>query len=310
MDILSKSNAIKSLASSFGFDACGIAKAKELSEHATHLKSWLEKGYHADMHWMANHFEKRINPANLVEGAKSVIVVLKNYSPKEFPFEQQKLKISRYALGKDYHDVVKLKLKQLLDQINQQMGPINGRCFVDSAPVMEKSWAVEAGLGWIGRNSLLLNKSLGSYFFIGEIIIDIELSYDTPIKPFCGTCTACITACPANAIVSPSIIDSKRCISYHTIENKGEIPEIVSENMNGWVFGCDICQEACPWNKKLHSHQEVEFEPIQGMIEIKDNDWASLNESEFNIIFKNSAIKRTGYAGMMRNTSVSLNEPH
>jgi epoxyqueuosine reductase len=310
MNSQANSNAIKNLALSFGFDACGIAKARELSAHTTYLKTWLDNGYHADMHWMANHLEKRIDPTKLVDGAKSVIVVLKNYYPNEYRFGQHDLKISRYALGKDYHNVIKIKLKQLLNQLKLQMGPMNGRCFVDSAPILERAWAVEAGLGWIGKNSLLLNRNLGSFFFIGEIIVDIELEYNIPTKSYCGNCTACIDNCPTKAITSPSVVDSNKCISYHTIENKGEIPENVCNNMNGRIFGCDICQEACPWNNKAQPHHEADFNPLQEITVFKEKGWEILTETEFNAVFKNSAVKRTGYTGLMRNISVALkNKP-
>lgn len=301
MTIEKKTELIKSISSKLGFDACGIAQVKELSKSSSYLKDWLDNGYQADMKWMENNFEKRIDPSKLVENSKSVIVLLKNYYPEEYPFENRKLKIARYAFGEDYHNVLKKKLKVFLNHINSEIGPAKGRYFVDSAPVLERAWAKEAGLGWIGKNSMLINKKIGSFCFIAEIITDIELVYDSPINNYCGTCTKCIEACPTGAIVKPYIVDSNKCISYHTIENKCEIPENISINLNGHIFGCDICQEVCPWNNKARPSDELSFNIPGELRSIKDNDWLTITEEKFNKIFTKSAVKRTGYDGLKRN---------
>jgi epoxyqueuosine reductase len=301
MTVLEKTELIKRLSKTLGFEACGIAKAKELSENAENLKTWLDNGFQANMHWMENHFEKRIDPTNLVENAKSVIVLLKNYYPENYPFKNKKIKIARYALGEDYHSVIKKKLKTFLKKLNTDIGPVNGRYFVDSAPVLERSLAIEAGLGWIGKNSILINQKLGSYCFIAELIVDIELEYDQSVKNLCGTCTVCIDACPTGAILQPYIIDSNKCISYHTIENKDDIPGDIRNNQNGWVFGCDICQEVCPWNKKAKSHNEPAFMPNEKLKTLSENDLQNLSENDFKEIFQKSAVKRAGYIKLKRN---------
>lgn len=290
---------IKLLSDELGFSFCGVAKAEALDKDAEKLKQWLQKGYHADMLWMENYLEKRTNPQLLVKDAKSVILVLLNYFPEKYVFENKKIKISRYAFGKDYHKVIKKKLKFLLQRINDEIIPVNGRYFVDSAPLMERALARTAGLGWIGKNSLLLNHKLGSYFFIGSIIVDIELKYDTPINEFCGSCNRCIEACPTQAIVDSKVVDSRKCISYQTIENKGTIPTHIVKHLNGWIFGCDICQEVCPWNKRAIPHKEPSFEPKLALIQ--NNDWENLSELTYNELFEGSAVKRAGYAGLMRN---------
>ena len=306
MSIASQSSEIKKLAIEAGFDACGIAKAGILTKDSLHLETWLAARYNAGMQYMENHFEKRIDPTKLAEGAKSVIVVLLNYFPKSYPFENKKLKIARYALGTDYHFVMKEMLNNLLITINEKVCKTEGRAFVDSAPVMERAWAREAGLGWIGKNSLLLNKDLGSYFFIGELIVDIELEYDKPIEDHCGACRKCLDACPTRAIVSPKVINSNNCISYQTIENKGEIPEDVSRNMNGRIFGCDICQEVCPWNSKAKQHNISKLTPSSELSKLSDIDFQNMDELQFKKIFKNSAVKRAGYSGLKRNIASNI----
>lgn len=295
------SKLIKSQALSFGFDACGIAKVERLSSEESNLLQWISNGYYADMEWMTKNMEKRIDPRLLVKNAKSVIVVLKNYTVHNFPFENKKYKISRYALGVDYHKVIKKKLKSLFQFINEMTGSIVGRYFVDSAPVLEKAWAVKAGLGWIGKNSLLLHRKLGSYCFIGEILVDVELEYDTPINNMCGTCTYCIEACPTGAIIEPKIVDSRKCISYHTIENRGEIPDDVQQYMHNWIFGCDICQEVCPWNWRVPEHNEPQFSPKKELISISDEQFEQMNEITFIDVFAGSAVKRTKFNGLIRN---------
>ena len=307
MSFAAQSSEIKKLAIEAGFDACGIAKAGTLTKDSLHLEAWLAARNNAGMQYMENHFEKRIDPTKLVEGAKSVIVVLLNYFPENYPFENKKLKIARYALGIDYHFVMKDMLHNLLIIINEKVGKTEGRAFVDSAPVMERAWAREAGLGWIGKNSLLLNKDLGSYFFIGELIVDIELEYDKPVEDHCGTCRKCLDACPTRAIVSPKVVNSNNCISYQTIENKGEIPGDIGRNMNGRLFGCDICQEVCPWNNKAKKHNTQKLKPSNELTQLSDIDFQNMDEVKFREVFKNSAVKRAGYAGLKRN--IAANNP-
>jgi epoxyqueuosine reductase len=302
MTNIEKSQLIKELAISIGFDACGMAKAAPLLNDAKHFETWLSAGYQAGMKYMENFSDKRIDPTLLVEGAKSIIVVLLNYYPKQYIFENRKYKISRYALGHDYHTVIKNKLSDLLKLINNNVCTTTGRAFIDSAPVMERAWAREAGLGWIGKNSLLLNKKLGSYFFIGELIVDIELEYDSPINDHCGTCRKCLDECPTRAIVLPKVVDSNKCISYNTIENKeSEIPETIRHTMNGRIFGCDICQEVCPWNTKLTPHNINEFNTFEVFEKFSDHDLENISEHEFNTIFKDSPVKRSKFAGFKRN---------
>ena len=289
-----KTQLIKDEAIRLGFSACGISKARFLHEEENKLKSWLVSGKNADMKYMENHFQKRLNPKLLVENSKSIISVLYNYYPSEKLENIAPYKISKFAYGEDYHFVVKDKLKLLFQFINKNIESIEGRIFVDSAPVMERTWAKLSGLGWVGKNSLLITKK-GSYFFIGEIICNIELEYDTPISEYCGTCTACIDACPTNAIVEPYIIDSEKCISYNTIENKKILTKSQSEKFDNWIFGCDICQDVCPWNNKAILHKEKRFEPKSDLIKYKKKDFENITKDEFNIIFKKTAVKRTKF---------------
>ena len=296
------SRLIKGKALELGFSACGIAEARSLEEERERSKKWLSAGMNGSMGYMANHFEKRLDPAKLCEGAKSVISVLVNYFPTQKQADPAAPVISKYAYGKDYHLVVKKKLEDLLIFIQSEISPCRGRAFADSAPVLERSWAKAAGLGWIGKNSLLISKKYGSYVFIGELIIDLELNYDLPFKAdYCGSCTLCIDACPTGAIVEPRVIDARKCISYHTIENKGEVPSSILEKLQNQIFGCDICQDTCPWNKKIEPNQSDDFKPIQGLLEMGKEDWINLNPGTFTAMFRHSAFERAGYVGLLRN---------
>lgn len=295
-----KNEIIKKYALELGFDDVGIVKAEFLLEEQKHLETWLKKGFHAEMNYMENNFEKRLNPLKLIENAKSIIVVLKNYFPSQQQ-EKDTFKISKYAYGEDYHKVIKDDLHKLFSFINKEIGATEGRIFVDSAPVLEKKWAQKAGLGWIGKNSLLLTKK-GSFFFIGEIILDLELQYDdVEIKNFCGNCSKCIDFCPTKAITEPYIINSNLCISYLTIEKKGEFHEDLKLYFEDYIFGCDICQDVCPWNSNAKSTDEKRFEPNFLLLELEKIDWEKLKISEFDNIFRNSAVKRTGFDGLKRN---------
>ncbi len=292
---------IKSEAKRLGFDFVGISKADFLEEEAPRLENWLNKNMHGQMSYMQNHFDKRLDPRILVPGAKSVVSLLLNYYPSQKQVDNTAPKISKYAYGTDYHDVIKDKLNQLLQFIKDTIGDVDGRVFVDSAPVLDKAWAKKSGLGWIGKNSNLINKQSGSFFFIAELIIDLELEADGPIKDYCGTCTKCIDACPTEAIVSPQIVDGSKCISYYTIELKEAIPADVKGKFDNWMFGCDVCQDVCPWNRFSKPHQEPQFNPSNGLLEMTKNDWLDLTEETFKKVFKDSAVKRTKYNGLTRN---------
>ena len=291
---------IKKEAKRLGFDFCGISKAGFLEEEAPRLEKWLKESMHGQMKYMENYFDKRLNPKLLVDGAKSVISLLYNYYPSEQQIEGAP-KISKYSFGEDYHEVIKTKLNEFLQSIKIKIGNINGRAFVDSAPVMDKVWAAKGGLGWVGKNSNLINKQQGSFFFIAELIIDVELVYDGPLKDYCGTCTRCIDACPTDAIVSPYTIDSSKCISYLTIELKESIPTEFKSKMDNWIFGCDVCQDVCPWNRFSKEHQEPLFKSQNGLLNYTETDWQEITEVTFNLIFKQSAIKRTKFKGLKRN---------
>jgi epoxyqueuosine reductase len=285
-----------------GFLACGFSKVGPLEQERVFLNEYLQKGYHVKMKYMENHFEKRLDPGLLVEGSKSVVSVLYNYFTDKKQADTEAPVISRYAYGKDYHLVVKEKLNQLLAWIKLISGTAKGRVFVDSAPILEKAWAQKAGLGWIGKNGNLLNKEFGSYFFIGEILLSIELEYNqVPVKNYCGQCTRCIDACPTKAIVAPAVVDGSRCISYLTIELKDEIPHEFIGKMKNRVFGCDICQEVCPFNKKAVEHSEPDFMPMEGLLEMLANDWHTMDENTFEKFFEHSAVKRTKYKGLLKN---------
>jgi epoxyqueuosine reductase len=283
-----------------GFDFVGIAKADFLAEEAPRLEHWLKQNHHGEMGYMANHFDKRLDPRLLVPGAKSVISLLYNYhNPNKQVIGAPKL--SSYAYGKDYHLVIKNKLKRIIEDWSARYGTIAGRVFVDSAPVMDKVWAAKSGLGWIGKHTNLINKEKGSYFFIAEIIVDLDLDYDRPIKDYCGTCTKCIDACPTGAIIRPYVVDGSKCISYFTIELKDGIPQEMKGTFANWMFGCDICQEVCPWNRFSVMHSEPLFEPHPALLNMNKEDWEQLKQEQFNELFRDSAVKRTKYDGLMRN---------
>lgn len=298
---------IKNEATRLGFHSCGFARSHYLESQAPLLEKWLKNGYHGKMQYMENYFELRLNPDKLVEGAKTVISLLYNY----FPSEVQAIdtyKISKYAYGQDYHQVIKKKLDQLVLYIKEYSGDINIRSFVDSAPLMERVWAEQAGLGWIGKHTLLINKQQGSFFFLAEIILDIELSYDNPLKTdHCGTCTKCIDTCPTEAILPGKTLDAGRCISYFTIELRNEIPTSVKGKFEDWIFGCDICQDVCPWNRFSVPHQEPAFRPSGDLLSLKKEDWDLLSEATFNNFFSKSAVKRTKFLGLKRNISFLQN---
>jgi len=293
---------IKEKSRALGFDFCGISKAEFLEEEAPRLENWLNKNYHGQMAYMANHFDKRLDPRKLVDGAKSVISLMFNYYPeKKLPEGDEHLKLSKYAYGTDYHFVVKDRLKELLYFIEEEIGEVNGRVFVDSAPVMDKVWAKKSGIGWIGKHSNLLNREGGSFFFIGEIILDLDLEYDGPMKDFCGTCTACIDACPTDAIVGPYVVDGSKCISYFTIELKESIPKEVEGKFKNWMFGCDICQDVCPWNRFAKPHKTPAFTLNPDLENFSNKDWEEITEEVFRELFKKSALKRTKFEGLKRN---------
>lgn len=293
---------IKAEALRLGFMQCGIAKAGFLEEEAPRLEKWLENQHHGEMNYMENHFDKRLDPRLLVDDAKSVISLTLNYFPESQQQDPEAPKISKYAYGMDYHLVIKEKLFQLLNFISEEIGEVSGRAFVDSAPVLDRAWAKRAGIGWIGKNSNLINKKSGSFFFLAELIVDLELEYDQPFQTdHCGTCTKCIDACPTDAILSPFIIDAKKCISYLTIELREEIPKSFNDKMENWMFGCDICQDVCPWNRFSAPHTEPQFQANQTLLNMKKEDWMDITEDVFKTIFKNSAVKRTKFKGLTRN---------
>ena len=300
-DPKSNSQIIKSLAIKEGFSFCGISRAVFLDEEARKLEKWLNKNYHGEMGYMARNFDKRVDPRLLVPGAKSVISLLYNYYTEARQIDSKAPKISSYAHGEDYHFVIKRKLKELFKGIQNKIGQVEGRVFVDSAPVLDKAWATRSGLGWIGKNSNLINKRSGSYFFIAEIILDLDLEEDGPTTDHCGKCTACIDACPTEAIVEPYVIDGSKCISYFTIELKDEIPKEMSGKFDNWMYGCDVCQEVCPWNRFSKPHNEPAFKPNDMLLSMNANEWIELTKETFNVIFKNSAVKRTKYEGLKRN---------
>ncbi|HMP99633.1 MAG TPA: tRNA epoxyqueuosine(34) reductase QueG [Cyclobacteriaceae bacterium] len=292
---------IKSLAASLDFSFCGISKAEFLEEEAPRLETWLKRGYQGKMSYLENYFDKRLDPRLLVPDAKSVISLVYNYFPKKDLAEESNLKIAKYAYGEDYHFVIKDKLKNFLQGIQEKIGDVHGRAFVDSAPVMERQWATKAGIGWIGKNSLLLNREMGSFFFLAELILDIELEPDGPMKDYCGTCTACMDACPTDAIPQPYVVDGSKCISYFTIELKEEIPAEVKGKFENWIFGCDICQDVCPWNRFSKPHNEPHFDPHPDLANMKKSDWQEITEEVFEKLFKKSAVKRTRLEGLKRN---------
>jgi epoxyqueuosine reductase len=297
-----RSRFVKARAAELGFDICGISKAGFLEQEAPRLERWLNQNHHGEMGYMANHFDKRLDPTKLVEGAKSVISVLLNYYPPErLPEGADDLKLSKYAYGKDYHFVLKDKLKALMLAIQEEIGEVSGRIFVDSAPVMDKAWAAKSGLGWVGRHSNLLNRQMGSFFFIGEIICDLDLAYDGSVQDYCGTCTKCVDACPTDAITEPYVVDGSKCISYFTIELKAAIPEEVRGKFENWMFGCDICQDVCPWNRFATPHTTQDFLLPPELGSFTRADWEEITEEVFAELFRRSPIKRTRHEGLKRN---------
>lgn len=296
------SELIKQEAAKLGFLSCGIAQATFLEDEAPRLEKWLNQGMHGEMHYMENHFDKRLDPRLLVNGAKSVISLTYNYYSDKKQEDTSAPKISKYAYGKDYHYVIKDKLNQLLTTMQEEIGEIGGRAFVDSAPILERAWAHRTGLGWIGKNTNLISKKQGSYFFLCELIVDIELAYDQPIaKDYCGSCTKCIDACPTEAIVGPNIVDGSKCISYLTIELKNEIPKQFEGKTDNWMFGCDICQDVCPWNRFSSPNNESAFQPSEELLKMTKSEWQEITEETFKKVFSKSAVKRAKYRGLTRN---------
>ncbi|MCK0136609.1 tRNA epoxyqueuosine(34) reductase QueG [Arenibacter sp. S6351L] len=294
------SSLIKTEAKRLGFLSCGISKTEFLEEEAPRLEKWLNKNMHGEMGYMENHFDKRLDPTKLVEGSKSVISLLLNYFPEESQKENT-FKVSKYAYGQDYHHVIKSKLKELQEFIAQEIGEVHGRAFVDSAPVLDKAWAAKSGLGWIGKHSNLLTQQVGSFYFIAELIVDLELEYDHRVTDHCGTCTACIDACPTQAIVEPYVVDGSKCISYLTIELKNEMPTEFKGKMDDWMFGCDVCQDVCPWNRFSKPHREPLFNPNPQLLSMTKKDWEEITEDVFKKVFQKSAVKRTKFSGLKRN---------
>lgn len=291
---------IKEEAKRLGFLSCGISKAGFLKEEAPRLEIWLNKNRHGQMSYMENHFDKRLNPTLLVEDAKSVVSLLLNYYPSEIQ-NKNSYKISKYAYGQDYHYVIKEKLKELLYFIQTEIGEVSGRAFVDSAPVLDKAWAAKSGLGWIGKNSNLITQKIGSFYFIAELIIDLDLEYDTATTDHCGTCTACLDACPTEAIVAPYVVDGSKCVSYFTIELKDNLPSEMKGKFDDWAFGCDVCQDVCPWNRFSKPHNESLLKPNESILNLSRKDWEEITKETFNKVFKNSAVKRTKFEGFKRN---------
>ena len=293
---------IKDKAKDLGFFFCGISKADFLKEEAPRLEKWLSDGRNGKMDYMQKHFDKRLDPRLLVDDAKSVVSLLLNYYPNDAQLDPDAPKLSKYAYGEDYHFVIKDKLKELFNFIQEEVGEVGGRVFVDSAPVMDKAWAKKSGLGWIGKNSNLINPKNGSFFFIAELILDLELTEDGPMKDYCGTCTRCIDACPTDAIVEPYVVDGSKCISYLTIELKDQIiPSEFKGKMENWMFGCDICQDVCPWNRFSKPHSESKFNPHDQLLKMSKADWEDISEEVFRELFRNSAVKRTKNVGLVRN---------
>jgi epoxyqueuosine reductase len=292
---------IKSEAQRLGFLSCGISKVEFLEQEAPRLEKWLSENRNGKMQYMENHFDKRLNPALLVDGAKSVVSLLLNYYPEKTQ-RQDSFKISKYAYGQDYHHIIKEKLKELLHSIQENIGEVGGRVFVDSAPVLDKAWAQKSGLGWIGKNTNLISKKVGSFFFVAELILDIELEYDNPtMTDHCGSCTRCIDACPTDAIIAPYVVDGSKCISYYTIELKENIPQEVKGKFDDWVFGCDVCQDVCPWNRFSSPHSESLLNPKEEILSFSKQDWIDITEETFGKVFQKSAVKRTKFEGFKRN---------
>ncbi len=293
---------IKAESKRIGFLSCGISKAEFLELEAPRLENWLNQNMQGQMSYMENYFDKRLNPTLLVDGAKSVISLLLNYYPAELQ-NLDSYKISKYAYGQDYHHVIKEKLTELLHFIQTDIGEVSGRAFVDSAPVLDKAWAAKSGLGWIGKNSNLITQKVGSFYFIAELIIDLELEYDSPTTDHCGSCTACLDACPTEAIVAPYVVDGSKCISYFTIELKDNLPQEMKGKFDDWMFGCDVCQDVCPWNRFSKPHNEPLFQTTPEILSYSKSDWEEITNDTFQKVFKNSALKRTKYEGIKKNIS-------
>ncbi len=300
MTIQDNTQLIKSIAAAMGFSFCGISKADFLKDEAPKLEAWLSRGYAGEMSYLEKNFDKRLDPRLLVPGAKSVVSLMYNYYPSESEMDGE-LKVAKYAYGEDYHFVVRDMLHEFVSRIKGKVGDVNGRVFVDSAPVLERAWAAKAGLGWIGKNSLLLNRQHGSFFFLAELILDLDLDADGPIKDYCGSCTACMDACPTGAIPEPYVVDGSKCISYYTIELKNELPAEMKGKFQNWIFGCDICQDVCPWNKFAKPHGEPRFEPPRELKEMSKSEWAEMTSEVFDHVFSKSPIQRTGFEGLKRN---------
>lgn len=303
------SRIIRNISLELGFDFCGFSEVATLKDELSGLENWLARGYHGKMDYMARNRELRTDPGLLVPGARSVISLLYNYYPARDLAGEGEYKIAKYAYGEDYHKVLRKKLKLLMRRIRDEVGEIGGRVFVDSAPVMERQWAARAGLGWIGKNTLLLNRRLGSYFFIAELIVDLELEYDGPVKDYCGTCRRCLDACPTGALPQPGVLDASRCISYFTIELREDIPTGLHKQFQNWIFGCDICQDVCPWNRFAKPHNEPGFDPSETLVEMRASDWERMDEEYFRRIFENSALRRAGFAGLKRNITYVKKRP-
>lgn len=302
LQILRKTQLIKDEAKRLGFDDCGIAKAEILTKHRERLRNWLNKGYHGEMGYMENHFEKRVDPSKLLGETKSVVSVILNYYPERQQQDPDAPVLAKYAYGEDYHFVIKRKLKQLKKYVDDNIEPTSGRAFVDSAPVLDRAWAARSGIGWIGKNTNLISPRHGSFVFIGSLFLNIELQYGKPIHDYCGGCTKCIQACPTNAIVAPRELDGSKCISYFTIEYKGnQLPEKYKSNFKNRVFGCDICQDVCPWNRKVKPHHVPEFSPSDELMKLSNAEWHQLDENRFQSLFKKSPVKRAKYTGLKRN---------
>ena len=295
------SQLIKAKSKKFGFQNCGISKAGFLEDDANPLENWLKQNFHGEMGYMANHFDKRLDPTLLMEGSKSVISLSYNYFPEDQISTLENFKISKYAYGQDYHEIIKEILNEMVAELKEEIGDFHCRVFVDSAPVLERSWAKKSGIGWVGKNANLITKQSGSFYFLAEIISDLELQEDSPTTDHCGTCTKCIEACPTDAIVSEKIIDGSKCISYATIELKNEIPESFKNKMEDWMFGCDICQDVCPWNRFSAPHHQEKFKPNHFLENAKKNDWKELSQELFSETFRKSPVKRTKFAGLKRN---------
>lgn len=311
MDLKDRTQWLKSEAQQLGFSFVGISKAVSLDDEARYLEKWLAEGRQGAMQYMENHFDKRIDPRKLVDGARSVISLMYNYYTDATPVDPGAPKLSSYAYGTDYHEVIKKKLRQLMVGLKEKTGDYQGRCFVDSAPVMERDWAKRSGLGWMGKNTLLIHPRAGSFFFLAEIILDLDFEYDGPIKDYCGTCTRCIDACPTDALSREGYrIDASRCISYFTIEyREAEIPSTLKGKFEQWMFGCDICQDVCPWNRFSTRHSEPAFEPHPDLLQMRTSDWEELTEEVFGKLFRKSAVKRTGFKGLTRNIRFLADRP-